>query len=494
MFRHGYEDTRRNRLLQVSGNIFLHLHPTTMPASGLRFSYTWGLGGLSFLLFILLTLTGVFLMFYYVPDTRRAYDDMKDIEFVVPFGQFLRNLHRWAAHAMVITVWLHMLRVFLTSSYKPPREFNWVVGVILLVLTLLLSFSGYLLPWDQIAFWAITVGTNMATATPVLGAEGPFSLVTYDNDLRFLILGSRTVGQSALIRFYVLHCLALPLAAAVLVAVHFWRVRKDRFSTSSAAFARADSGSDAAAEAGSAGDTPASQPKQVARKAAPALVEVWPHLVAREFLAVVLSLLVLHVWSLVVNAPLEEVASPTNTPNPAKAPWYFLGLQEMLVYFDPWIAGVLIPGLIVVGLVLLPYLDPNRAGVGYYNFWQRRYATAVFLFGFFLWIGLIIIGQFFRGPGWVWYWFWESWEVQKPVYEKTWDFPWPVGALAIALYFGAGLYLPRRLRPGVFGVIGRTRYLVLMSLVLGMLAMPIKMILRLVFQVHYVLVTPWFRI
>ncbi len=492
IFRHGYEDTRRNRLLQVSSSLFLHLHPTTMPASGLRFSYTWGLGGLSFLLFILLTLTGIFLMFYYVPDTRRAYDDMKDIEFVVPFGQFLRNLHRWAAHAMVITVWLHMLRVFLTSAYKPPREFNWVIGVLLLVLTLLLSFSGYLLPWDQIAFWAITVGTNMATATPFFGAEGPFSLVTYDNDLRFLILGSSTVGQSALIRFYVLHCLALPLAAAVLVGVHFWRIRKDKFSA--AAIRRLGGGSKVAtgmAEGQPEDTVPA---KTAPKNAAPAVVEVWPHLVAREFLALLVALLALHVWSLLVNAPLEGLASATDTPNPAKAPWYFLGLQEILVYFDPWIAGVMIPGVIIAGLVLLPYVDPNPLGVGTYDLRHRRYVSSAFLFGFFLWIGLIIIGQFLRGPGWVWYWPWESWEVHKPVYEKTWNFPWPVGLAAIATYLGIGLYLPRRLRPKLVGQFSRTRYVVLMLCLLGMFALPIKMLLRLAFHVHYVLVTPWFRI
>ena len=503
VFRHGYEDTRRNRLLQVSSNVFLHLHPTTTPASGLKFAYTWGLGGLSLLLFVLLTVTGVFLMFYYVPDTRRAYDDMKDIEFVVPFGQFLRNLHRWAAHAMVITVWLHMLRVFLTSSYKPPREFNWVVGVVLLVLTLLLSFSGYLLPWDQIAFWAITVGTNMATATPFLGAEGPFSLVTYDNDLRFLILGSRSVGQSALLRFYVLHCLALPLAAAVLLAVHFWRVRKDKFSAA-LALPAISGGSQAAdllekpgAEVPLQETAPAGAvagPAREVRAAAPRVAEVWPHLVAIEFLAAIVALLMLHVWSLWIDAPLEQVASATNTPNPAKAPWYFLGLQEMLVYFDAWIAGVVLPGLIIVGLILLPYLDPNPVGVGFYDLRHRKRATAAFLFGFLLWVALIVIGQFFRGPGWVWYLPWESWEVAKPVYEKTWNFPWPAGLAAIALYLGLGLYLPRRLRPEVYGTISHRRYAVLMLLALGMLALPLKMLLRLVFHVHYVLVTPWFRI
>ena len=148
----------------------------------------------------------------------------------------MRELHRWGAHLMVITVWLHMLRVFLTGSYKPPREFNWNVGVILLVLTLLLSFTGYLLPWDHLAIWAITVGTNMARATPIMGHEGhgeafiqlgDVSLVTAGSDVRFGLLGSKTVGAATLLRFYVLHCIAVPLGAAMLIALHFWRVRKD---------------------------------------------------------------------------------------------------------------------------------------------------------------------------------------------------------------------------------------------------------------------------
>jgi quinol-cytochrome oxidoreductase complex cytochrome b subunit len=145
-------------------------------------------------------------------------------------------MHRWGAHAMVITVWLHMYRVFLTGSYKPPREFNWVIGVILLLLTLLLSFTGYLLPWDQLAIWAITVGSNMARATPILGYEGPgapllsldgIDMITNASDARFGLLGARFVGEETLNRFYVLHCVAIPLGAALLMAIHFWRVRKD---------------------------------------------------------------------------------------------------------------------------------------------------------------------------------------------------------------------------------------------------------------------------
>jgi quinol-cytochrome oxidoreductase complex cytochrome b subunit len=219
----------------VLANLFLHLHPVRIRTAELRFRYSWCMGGLSFFLFLVEVATGVFLMFYYRPTAAHAYGDMQDLAAQVPFGR-LRELHRWGAHAMVITVWLHMLRVFLTGAYKPPREFNWAVGVLLLVLTLLLSFTGYLLPLDQLAMWAVTVGTNMAGAFPFIGHQGPgaglvalgdIELVHAGSDVRFVLLGGRFVGEASLLRFYVLHCIGLPLAAAVLCAVHFWRVRKD---------------------------------------------------------------------------------------------------------------------------------------------------------------------------------------------------------------------------------------------------------------------------
>jgi quinol-cytochrome oxidoreductase complex cytochrome b subunit len=228
--RRGYTDSPKNRAQAVLVNIFMHLHPVKLPRGACEFRFTWGMGGISFFLFLLLTITGVLLMYYYTPSIRDAYWDMKDLEFTVPFGLLLRNLHRWAAHLMVITVWLHMFRVFMTGSYKPPREFNWAVGVVLLVTTLLLSFTGYLLPWDQLGFWAITVGTNMARATPLVGHEGPLGEqlgMTPYTDIRFALLGGSIVGQSALLRAYVWHCIALPLVAAVFMAVHFWRVRRD---------------------------------------------------------------------------------------------------------------------------------------------------------------------------------------------------------------------------------------------------------------------------
>ena len=235
IFRHDIPSEDRGRAQVVLTNVFLHLHPVRTPKSGIRVRYTWCMGGLTFFLFLVETVTGILLMFYYRPTLEFAYTDMIDLGEQVPLG-ILREIHRWGAHAMVLSVWLHMLRVFMTGAYKPPREFNWAIGVILLIVTLFLSFTGYLLPWDQLAIWAVTVGTNMARATPFMGSEGPgaaflkfgdINLVHAGSDVRFALLAGRFVGEGTLLRFYVLHCLAVPFLAATLMAVHFWRVRKD---------------------------------------------------------------------------------------------------------------------------------------------------------------------------------------------------------------------------------------------------------------------------
>ncbi len=230
IFRVKHEPTPRARSLGVLTNVFLHLHPAKINRDAVRFSYTWGMGGITFYLFIVLTFTGILLMYYYRPVKEYAYQDILYLENDVPFGKVLRNMHRWGAHLMVITTWLHMFRVLLTGSYKTPREFNWCIGVVLLVLTMLLSFTGYLLPDDQLGFWAVTVGTNMARATPLLGHEGPFGAqlgMTPYNDVRFGLLGGSIVDANALLRSYIWHCIAIPVIVSVLLAVHFWRVRKD---------------------------------------------------------------------------------------------------------------------------------------------------------------------------------------------------------------------------------------------------------------------------
>lgn len=230
IFRVTHDEKPRNRALGILSNVFLHLHPAKINRDAVAYNYTWGMGGITFYLFIVLTFTGVLLMFYYHPTKVQAFRDILYLEHDVPFGKLLRNMHRWAAHLMIITVWLHMFRVFLTGSYKKPREFNWMVGVILMLLTMLLSFTGYLLPDDQLGFWAVTVGTNMARATPLLGHEGPlgpeFGMTAF-NDVRFALLGGSIVDSNALLRAYIWHCIAIPLIAGIFMAVHFWRVRKD---------------------------------------------------------------------------------------------------------------------------------------------------------------------------------------------------------------------------------------------------------------------------
>jgi quinol-cytochrome oxidoreductase complex cytochrome b subunit len=214
--RTDHADTPRNRSYVVMNNVLYHLHPVKVKRHGVRVSYTLCLGGLSFFLFIVLTITGIFLMFYYRPTSPQAYFDLQALSTDVAFGQLVRNMHRWGAHLMVLTVFLHMARVFYHGAYKPPREFNWVVGIILLFLTLFMSFTGYLLPWDQLALWAVTVGSTMAKYSPVFGDQVSFALI-----------GGVQITSDTLLRWYVLHVLFFPFIITLFMAVHFWRVRKD---------------------------------------------------------------------------------------------------------------------------------------------------------------------------------------------------------------------------------------------------------------------------
>src|SRR4026207_996107 len=199
IFRKGYTDSPRNRSYVVMNSVLYHLHPVKVKRHAVKVSYTLCLGGLSFFLFILLTVTGIFLLFFSRPTAVAAWDDVKTLETAVTFGSLVRNMHRWAAHLMVLSVFLHMCRVFYHGAYKSPREFNWVIGIILLLLTLLLSFTGYLLPWDQLSLWAVTVGTNMMGYTPVFG-----------DNVKYVLLGSKEISGPTLLRWYVLHVLFVP--------------------------------------------------------------------------------------------------------------------------------------------------------------------------------------------------------------------------------------------------------------------------------------------
>jgi quinol-cytochrome oxidoreductase complex cytochrome b subunit len=219
--RHPPPDTPRGRAMTSFHNFFLHVYPVKVPRKVLSFRSTLRLGFIATVLFTILFVSGTYLMFFYHPAVPEAYFDMHRLGTEVAFGQFVRNIHRWAAHLMVVAVLVHLLRVFYAGAYKPPRQANWLVGVTLLLLTLALSFTGYLLPWDQLAFWAITVGTNIAGYVPIWG-----------DSARKVLLGGPDVGGDALLRFYVLHIYVLPALLVLLLCVHIWRVRKDGFAVS----------------------------------------------------------------------------------------------------------------------------------------------------------------------------------------------------------------------------------------------------------------------
>ncbi len=240
-------------------------------------------------------------------------------------------------------------------------------------------------------------------------------------------------------------------------------------------------------------------------------LQTWPFLLRKEFLAAIIVMIILMVWSIALDAPLEEPSDPSITPNPAKAPWYFLGLQEMLVYFDPWIAGVVFPSLIVMGLMVIPYVDMNPKGNGYYTFKERKFAILTFCFGFHvLWILLIIVGVFMRGPGWLWFWPWEEWDSHRIVADTNYDLTqfigidsksllgFIIGGGLVSTYFFLGMTVPYILmkmkNSQMLEKLGIIRYSIVAFLFLSMFGLPIKMVLKLVFHLKYIWVTPWFNI
>ncbi len=405
VFRNPLPSSDLGRSQTSFSNFFLHVHPVKTHVHSLRPIYTFGLGIIAFSLFVILTVTGILLMFYYVPSVEQAHDRMLDLSGTVAFGALLRNMHRWAAHGMVGVVVLHMARVFFTGSYKAPRELNWVIGVLLLLLTLFASFTGYLLPWDQLAFWAITVGTAIAGYAPGVGET-----------VRFLLLGDQVVGQEALIRFYVLHVAVLPVVITLLVGIHLWRIRKDGGLSRPAGtdLPEAQAAFPAALEGKLEGLAPAAKTQKGKTFGVLGLVRgpftkvgntpdntvfSWPHLFIAELFCFALTVLVVVVTALVFAAPLEAPANPLHPPNPSKAPWYFLGLQEMVSYSAFW-GGVGIPTLFVVCLLLIPYLDRGSLGVGVWFSRHRLLANTLFVLFLLVNLVLIVIGTFFRGPNW----------------------------------------------------------------------------------------------
>ena len=335
------EDNRK-RLGRINRNFFLHIHASKVHPHSLQAGYTFGLGVILGFLFLIMILTGVILMMNYTPSIERAYDSVKDIVFVVPGGRYIRNIHRWAAHGMVLVSFLHLVRVFFTGGYLAGRRLNWIIGVCMLVVVLFMNFSGYLLPWDQLAFWAVTIGSNIAASfrelTDILGVTHWLDIGGF---IKKLLIGDETVGQAALSRFFMLHVIFLPVALMVLTAVHFWRIRKDGGI---------------------------SRPTEKAMQGAKVTITEskfysWPVVMWAELGILLLTLAVLLIMAFLFDAPLRERANPDFAENPAKSPWYFLGIQE-LVSYSAFAGGVIIPVLFLVFLFSIPYKDREDRNMG----------------------------------------------------------------------------------------------------------------------------------
>jgi quinol-cytochrome oxidoreductase complex cytochrome b subunit len=355
----------RGRMRVVMNSLVLHIHPPKVSKPALKFTYTFGLGGLLILLFTILAITGVLLIFVYTPSPDAAYQSMVSLQTEINFGNLVRNLHHWSGNLMVVVGVLHLLRVFYTNAFAPPREFNWVMGVALLMLIIAANFTGYLLPWDQLAYWAITVGTSLLEYIPWIGSP-----------LTHLLLGGPEVGAATLTNFYGLHIALIPLGIFGLVSFHIWRVRKDKITV----------------------------PRQDDQEESTERVTTIPHLVSIEFVFALVWIAVLLAWSAFINAPLEAAANPAHSPNPAKAAWYFMGFQELLLHFHPVFGAIIIPGLGLTTLMLLPYLDRDMesTGIWFRSARGRWLALAGLVLGIIGTVELVVLNEYWLDlPGWL---------------------------------------------------------------------------------------------
>ena len=321
-------------------SLILHFRPRTVPERTLRLTLTWGLGGMATVLVLLLMGTGVLLKFVYAPFPGSAYESILYLQRNVLFGQLIRNIHHWSGNGLLIVAFLHLLRVYFTGAFHPPRQFNWVIGLGLFFTALLSNFTGYLMPWDQLAFWAITICTGMLEYIP---GAGPW--------LQKLIQGGSEVGPATLSNFYAIHTAILPALFIMLMPFHFWRVRK-------------------------AGGLVIPHTPEEETETRGESVDTIPNLLLREGVAALVVLAFILVFSMLFNAPLEGKANPGLSPNPTKAPWYFAGIQEMLMHFHPLFSLFIIPVLMMIVLIGLPYIDyqSNTAGVWLASLKGRRMA------------------------------------------------------------------------------------------------------------------------
>jgi cytochrome b-561 len=406
----------------ILANFLLHWFPSRALARSLSWTYSFWLGTIAATSMLLLVLTGVPLLFFYVPSVERAYGSIKDIEHVVSFGSWIRSMHRFSAHLMVAAVFAHIVRVFLTGAYKngapqvQRRQWNWVIGVALLLVTLLLSFSGYLLPWDQLAFWAVTIGTNIAVEIPLVGRA-----------IGEVLIGGRSIDQATLIRFYVLHVFILPAIWTVLFCYHVWRIRKDGglacadqidLVAASPAAPRAAARDSIRRRSAKRGKAPPAQ--QASLDPPDETLNASPNLARRLAVVMLGTTALLGIVAALVASPLGAPANPLVTPNPAKSPWYFLWLQEIVTdttirlgsftINGALVGGVALPGALLLLTTIWPWVDrsPLRT-VGAWWPKERRRQSIVCLLVVAVMVALTLVGAFMRGPGWSFYWPWQAW-------------------------------------------------------------------------------------
>ncbi len=342
----------------TASNLLLHIHPPRVSVASLRFTYTFGLGGLAILLLAMLVITGGLLLFVYVPSPEGAYRSIVALQTEVAYGQLIRNLHHWSGNLLLVVAFLHMLRVFYTAAFRTPREFNWLLGLTLLGLAAFANFTGYLLPWDQLAYWAATVANSLIEHIPLLGGA-----------ISRLLLGGEEIGAATLSNFFALHVMLIPLSMLGVGVFHIWRVRKDRFTL----------------------------PRRIGEPlpARPRTVPTIPHLVSRELVFALVALALLLTWATWVDAPLEGAADPNNPPNPTKAAWYFVGVQELLFHFHPTFGAFVIPALVLGALVALPYLrdDADVTGVWFRSWRGRGLALLSLLLGVSATAGMVWLSE-----------------------------------------------------------------------------------------------------
>jgi quinol-cytochrome oxidoreductase complex cytochrome b subunit len=342
-------------------NLLLHFRPSTVPERTLRLSLTWGLGGMAVVLLFLLFGTGLMLKFVYEPSPERAYDSILYLESQVPFGQLLRNLHRWSGNGLLLLTFLHFLRVFYTGAFDAPRRFNWVIGMGLFAAAVFSNFTGYLLPWDQIAYWAITISTSMLDYIPLVGTG-----------IREFVLGGTEPGPATILTFYAIHTAILPALLLLILPFHFWRIRK------------------------AGGLVVPRSPDEGPDIRGPD-IDAMPHLIVREVTAALVLIAVVLLISMFYNAPLAEQANPGLSPNPTKAPWYFMGVQEMLMHFHPVFSLLVLPSLILLGLLSLPWFhDPaDAAGVWFRSRNGRRTALITVLVAVAVTVAGVLLDEFY---------------------------------------------------------------------------------------------------